>query len=483
MGDLLELMAAPFAACVVLVGIHAYLGMHVIQRKVIFVDLALAQIAALGATFSFLLGLSPHGRGGYVFALGFGIAGAAIFSLTRMRHERIPQEAIIGIVYVVALATAILVADRAPEGAEHIKETLVGSILWVHPRTIYKTAIIYALVGALHVALRKRFLQISFHPEQAYAEKRWVRFWDFVFYVTFAFVITSSVAIAGVLLVFTFLVIPAVIATLFATRISSRLALGWSVGIVACLIGMVASYRFDMPSGPTVVSSLGVALILAALLYYVVSAEKKTGAILKVAAGIAIVIGGLAGLGIFFSSGTFMHIAHEHDWEREHDPTAHAPGEDSGAWAAIRHDCAGDPACTASHIGEHPDWPIHLSNALGSEDVSEREAAVDVLARLDDPRGLDLLAEAALSERDGLLRSKEASLLVEGGDGRGLSVAVRLLEEDFPPLIRDEAHQLLLEHSGQDFGYDPFASGADNADAVARWNEWARSRTDTPLRP
>ena len=164
MRELIELMAAPFAACVVLVGIHAYLGMHVIQRKVIFVDLALAQIAALGATFGFLLGLSPHSQTAYVFSLVFAIIGAAIFAVTRMRHERIPQEAIIGITYAVALALAILVADRAPEGSEHIKETLTGTLLWVRWPTILKTAGIYALVGLLHVALRKPFFEISLHP-------------------------------------------------------------------------------------------------------------------------------------------------------------------------------------------------------------------------------------------------------------------------------------------------------------------------------
>ncbi|MBD3867938.1 MAG: metal ABC transporter permease, partial [Acidobacteria bacterium] len=204
MTDMLSLMAAPFAACVVLVGIHAYLGMHVIQRKVIFVDLALAQLAALGATFGFLIGAGHQGPGAYLFSLGFALVGAAIFAMTRMRHARVPQEAIIGIVYAVALAAAILVADRAPEGAEHIKETLAGTILWVTWPTIGKTALIYAGIGVWHILFRKRFFQISFRPEEAYSEGRRVRLWDFLFYLTFAFVITSSVAIAGVLMVFSF---------------------------------------------------------------------------------------------------------------------------------------------------------------------------------------------------------------------------------------------------------------------------------------
>jgi zinc/manganese transport system permease protein len=467
MADLLELMTAPFAACVVLVGIHAYLGMHVIQRKVIFVDLALAQIAALGATFSFLLGMSPHGRGAYFFALGFAIVGAAIFSLTRMRHERVPQEAIIGVVYAVAMASAILVADRAPEGAEHIKETLVGMILWVTWPTVIKTAVIYAVVGAIHIALRRRFFQISFSPERAYAEKRWVRLWDFIFYVTFAFVITSSVAIAGVLQVFTFLVIPAVIATLFATSVAARLAIGWSVGIAACLIGLLASYRFDMPSGPSVVSSLGVALILAALLYYILTAKKKRYATLRVAAGVLIVAVVLAGASVFFTSGTFMHIVHEHEWER-----AEQPAEEDDLWTALHEVCGEDPSCTAARLDEHEDWPQHAAARLSSEDPRERENIIELLAHAEDSRRLDLLAEAARTEPDDLLRLRQAEILLDGGDRRGLLVALEMLEVDHPPIILDEAHQMLLSGSGVDFGYDPFAGNEENVGALARWREW-----------
>ena len=471
MSDLVELMAAPFAACVVLVGIHAYLGMHVIQRRVIFVDLALAQIAALGATFGFLLGMTPHDREAYFFSLGFAVVGAAIFAITRMRHERIPQEAIIGIVYAVALAGAILVADRAPEGAEHIKETLVGTLLWVTWPTVAKTALIYTLVGVLHIALRRRFFQISFAPEQAYAEGRWIRLWDFIFYVTFAFVITSSVAIAGVLLVFSFLVIPAVIATLFADRISVRLAIGWSVGIAACLIGLVASYRFDMPSGPTVVSSLGLALIMAALVYYIRAAEHRGQALLKAAAGAAAAVGVIGAFAVFLTGGEFLHIAHEHDWERE-DAAAHSGENPDGVWHQLEVACNEDSACLATRLAERSDWTALLETQLSDADARHREAAADVVAALGTQEALDLLARAVESEQDDLLRLKEARILVDGGDRRGLETAVTLLAEDVPPLFRDEAHQLLVEHSGQDFGYDPFGSAAANAEAIARWQEW-----------
>jgi zinc/manganese transport system permease protein len=471
MSDLLELMAAPFAACIVLVGIHAYLGMHVIQRRVIFVDLALAQIAALGATFGFLLGMTPHDREAYFFSLGFAVVGAAIFAITRMRHERIPQEAIIGIVYAVALASAILVADRAPEGAEHIKETLVGTLLWVTWPTVAKTALIYALVGVLHVVLRKRFFQISFEPEQAYAEGRWIRLWDFIFYVTFAFVITSSVAIAGVLLVFSFLVIPAVIATLFADRISVRLAIGWSVGIAACLIGLVASYRFDMPSGPTVVSSLGIALIVAALIYYIRTAEHRGQALFKAVAGAATVAVVIAAFAVFLTGGEFLHIAHEHDWERE-DAADHSGDTPDGVWHQLANACQNDPACLAARLAERSDRTALLEIQLGDADARHREAAADVVETLGTPEALDLLAVAVASEPDDLLRLREARILVEGGDRRGLEEAVVFLAEDVPLLFRDEAHRLLVEHTGQNFGYDPFGSDEDNVEAIARWQEW-----------
>ena len=470
MSDMIELMAVPFAACVVLVGIHSYLGMHVIQRKIIFVDLALAQIAAFGATFGLLIGLGPHEPGAYFFSLGFAIVAAAIFALTRMRHERIPQEAIIGIVYAVGLAAAILVADRAPEGAEHIKETLTGTLLWVRWPTVAKTAVIYAFVGLLHLLLRKRFMQISFNVEQAYAEKRYVRLWDFIFYVTFAFVITSSVAIAGILVVFSFLVIPAVIATLFAERISVRLAIGWTVGIVASLIGMVASYRLDLPSGPAIVVSLGLSLLLAGLVYSVLVAPKRRRALLRIVAGTGLVAGLLVAIGLFVTSGTFMHIAHEHDWEQEHVET-HDHGSD--LHNEIVSLCGNDLSCVRERILATADWDAHAAERLQEGDGVERAWWVEALASIDDPAIPELLLEAATQERDPLLRLEMAAALLQAGERRGAGIAVDLLSDDTPPLIRDEAYLLITEAAGRDFGYDGFASAEENAAALTRVEAWA----------
>ena len=374
MTDMLNLMAAPFAACVVLVGIHAYLGMHVIQRKVIFVDLALAQLAALGATFGFLIGAGHDGTGAYLFSLGFALVGAAIFAMTRMRHPRVPQEAIIGIVYAVALAAAILVADRAPEGAEHIKETLAGTILWVTWPTIGKTALIYGGIGILHIMFRKRFFQISFRPDEAYGENRRVRLWDFLFYLTFAFVITSSVAIAGVLMVFSFLVIPAVIANLFADRIGPRLAIGWTVGLLACLAGLAGSYRMDMPSGPAVVTALGVALILAALVFYIRNAPRKRTAVLKTAAGITAVAVVIAGIYLSFGEHGLLAIEHHHEWENETGQTSSTEdGEPADPLEKL------ELATALMDVGDRHGWDVALSLLSGNTPPLVRDEAYALL--------------------------------------------------------------------------------------------------------
>ena len=263
--DALSFLAAPFAACLVLVGALGYLGLHVLLRQVIFVDLALAQIAALGAVVAFYFGHEPGTLPSTLFSLCAAIVGAAIFAASRMRREKVPQEAIIGITYVIASAATILIADRAPEGAEHIKELLAGAIIWVTWATVFKVLTVCVVVGAAHYALRKRFVMISERPREAFAAGLSVRWWDFLFYVTFGVVITVSVEIAGVLMVFAYLVAPAIIALAAADRWMSRIALAWVVGLVASALGLLASYRWDLPSGPAIVCTLGLLLILFAV--------------------------------------------------------------------------------------------------------------------------------------------------------------------------------------------------------------------------
>ena len=272
MADLVSLMWLPAVACLVLVTVHAYLGMHVLARGVIFVDLALAQIAAFGSTIALLMGYDLHSPQAWALSLGATFAGAAVFALSRVRYREVPQEAIIGVTYAVASSAAIIAVDQAPHGAEHIKALLVGSILWVTPAQVIKAALIYAVVGLFHWRFRDRFLLISRDHDRAEAEGVNVRLWDFLFYASFGFVVTSSVAIAGVLLVFCFLIVPGIVGILFARTLRGRLLVGWTMGWLVSILGCVISYLGDMPTGATVVCSFGIALVIATFLRRVTEA-------------------------------------------------------------------------------------------------------------------------------------------------------------------------------------------------------------------
>jgi zinc/manganese transport system permease protein len=265
MSDLVLIMAAPFTACLLLAAMFSYLGIHIIAREVIFVDLALAQMAALGSTAGLLAGVAPHSTFGHGCALAATTLGAAIFALTRTTRaqRRVPQEAIIGVVFVVASAATILAAERSPTGADLIKESLVGSILWVDWPTIPRLTAVFLGVGAFHWWLRRRFFTISLDEDAAVRAGWHIRWWDFWFYGSFGVAITAAVPIAGVLLVFTFLVIPSVIAFLFTRRPPALLAMSWAVAILACAAGLLFSFRLDLPTGPLIVCLFGLALLVA----------------------------------------------------------------------------------------------------------------------------------------------------------------------------------------------------------------------------
>ena len=260
--EILPFLIWPFMASLILTGIHAYLGVHVVERGVIFVDLALAQIAALGATIAILIGMDPHGQAAYWLSLAFTFVGAAIFSFARTRRGHIPQEAFIGIAYAVASATAILVMSKATGETEHLKDMLVGNILAVSKHDVMKTAILYGVIGVFHYIFRHRFLLISTDPERAEAQGMSIRFWDFLFYASFGFVVTSSVAIAGVLLVFCYLIVPSVGAMLFADRVGRRLAIGWTMGTLVSALGVYFSVLMDLPTGAAIVCTFGAVLVV-----------------------------------------------------------------------------------------------------------------------------------------------------------------------------------------------------------------------------
>ena len=262
---MIQFLAAPFVASLILTGIHSYLGVHVVERGVIFVDLSLAQIAALGGTIALLLPISggdAHSPAVYWISLAFTFIGAFVFSTIRVRRARIPQEAIIGICYAVASAAAILAMSKATSESEHLKDMLVGNILAVSWFDVGKTAALYGAVGLFHYIFRKQFLAISMDHKKAEVNGVSVKMWDFLFYASFGFVVTSSVAIAGVLLVFCYLIVPSVAAMLYADRIGPRLAIGWTMGTVVSALGVYLSLILDLPTGATIVCTFGLVLVL-----------------------------------------------------------------------------------------------------------------------------------------------------------------------------------------------------------------------------
>ncbi len=256
--DVLLFFAAPVAMCLVLAGIHCYLGLHVLARGVIFVDLSLAQVAAFGSTAALIAGLEPHSMGSYFCSLGATFLASLLFALARRKETHFNQEAIIGITYALASAAVVIVTSRIAHGAEHIKDILVGQILWVSWMDVFKTTAIYSVVATIHYVFRKALIETSFG-------KNGKPFWDFVFYALFGVIITSSVRVVGVLQVFAYLIVPAIVSGLFYSSLRSRLILGWILGTVFSILGMALSYAWDYPSGALIVvcfTCLPVALLL-----------------------------------------------------------------------------------------------------------------------------------------------------------------------------------------------------------------------------
>ena len=252
----------PIVACVLLPWLLVYLGLHVVQRGIIFIDIAMAQMASLGICLAVLFHLDLQSCTTFGIALGFTLVGGAIFSVTGKRSSQIPQEAVIGISYVVAAAAAVLLLSRAAEGDEEIKNMLVGNILLVTPHEVWKCFALFVVVGVLHFILRRSFLLVSFDRDGAYQKGLRVRWWDFLFYAVFGLVVTSFVRIAGVLLVFSYLIVPAVCGINLATRISRRLLIGWMIAWLGGIAGLFLSFWWDLPSGAAIVCTFGVLLIL-----------------------------------------------------------------------------------------------------------------------------------------------------------------------------------------------------------------------------
>jgi len=257
-----EVMFWPVVACVLLPWLLVYLGLHVVRRGIIFIDIAMAQMASLGICVAVLLHLNLESWPAFLIALGFTLLGAAIFSVTGKRSSQIPQEAVIGIAYVVAAAAAVLLLSRAAEGDEEIKNMLVGNILLVSPLDVWKCFALFFLVGAVHFIFRRAFLLVSFDRDGAYERGLRVRWWDFFFYALFGLVVTSFVRIAGVLLVFSYLIVPAVCGISLTNSLGKRLLVGWLIALLGGVTGLFFSFWLDLPSGAAIVCTFGVILVI-----------------------------------------------------------------------------------------------------------------------------------------------------------------------------------------------------------------------------
>ena len=262
-----EVMKWPFVACLLFPPLLVYLGLHVVKREVIFVDLALAQVATLGTCVALLMGHHFDDRITFWISLGVTFIGAAFFSWTRSsRKAAVPQEAIIGITFVVAAAGVILLLSRVAGGKEELEHLLTGDILNVTRDEIGQRGVLFGLIAMFYAAFHRRFALISSADDEAETNGISVRLWDFLFYASFAIVVVSFVRIAGVLLTFAYLIVPAVCGTMLVEQWAKRLVVGWLVAVSASLVGLWASYKMDLPTGAAIVCASGLLLAVVGII-------------------------------------------------------------------------------------------------------------------------------------------------------------------------------------------------------------------------
>ena len=489
-------MAWPFVACLVLTGIHVYLGIHVIERRVVFVDLALAQIAAFGSVWGVLLGWSLESDSWVIkaIALGFSIIGAAIFALTRTKHERIPHEAVIGIIYAVALAGTVLASANLAHGAEEVRMLLSGSILWVTKETVLWTAGLYLVVGLVHWLFRKPFFELSLVTSGSSDEADTdfdtrARLWDFLFYVTFGLVVTSSVSIGGVLLVFSYLVIPAVSAMMFTTGIRARLLFGWVVASVMSALGVFISYENDLPSVPTIVVCLGAFLAIAGLVHNIRRSPSPSASLLR-SLGLLLVPIGLLGLTWYLKPIEHLTLDHRltsplpgerlqavllviENPELEFEASPYLPDLLIDSNAAVRRQAF-------ELVIRRPDPELLqiVADYLDDEDDLWREESVRVLRQVGDRFCVGALYTAALTETDLYVKTEMADALLDLADQRGIELLIGLMDTASSSLVRDDAWGSLQTHTQLELTFDASVAAEENDAEVREIREFLAARTD-----
>lgn len=439
----LEIGLKVLALCLVVTGIHVYMGTHIISRKVIFADLAMAQIAVLGSTYALLLGYDPMDNPSdvlpaYLFSLGFTLLGAAVFALTRIRHERVPQEAIIGITYVSASAIAILMLAKSPTAGEQIKHMLVGNIILVDWPTIIKTALIYLPIGAFHWVFRKKFLMITSDYDGALKAGLKIHLWDFLFYATFGVVITISVSIAGVLLVFTYLVVPAAMSFLFFDSIARRILTGLLFGTILSIVGISLSIGADLPSGPAIVGIFAGGLILAGIVHFMMHAPSKRFAAAKVLASLMVLALALYGT-------SFL--------QKKEDAHKHATGMDS-ILEVLYGDNEAQQIEAIDKIAQQAD-PKMLPNLLKLLETTSSGRVIERIAQalpsFKDGSATTVLTRLAERESDPFLRIEIARALLRSGSQDGARILSSIINNDEAPMAKQEAKKVLKDLTGKDF--------------------------------
>jgi zinc/manganese transport system permease protein len=404
-------MLAPLVACLVAISALVWFGLHVLQREVIFVDLALAQVAALGATSAVYLGHTPDSPVGLGLSLLFVTLGAAAFAGFRQFEDLVPQEALIGITYAVTAALGYLLIEVSddPHGAEHIQHLLVGNIVWVQWSEIITAAALVAVVGTVHAALGTQLLHLSFQPDEARAAGMKIPLWDLVFYLSFGVVVVGLVSIIGVLLVFSYLVIPAVLGRLFGSSVMQRLLIGYGVAMAATVVGVAVSYEHS--TGPIVVGLLGLILLIGLLFLSVRRAASGRLRLFQIA-GVSALVAGIIWGGL--------------------ELAAHGDGHSHVAHAVKDHD----------HAVHHQDHTEHAHE-----------------------HGTDT------DDTDPLTQLEKAVSKVRKGDMDGLTDMAKLVQSA-PPFIRIEAHERLTILAGPAAPtYDPLTG----PDAGGVWMKWAQS--------
>lgn len=267
-----QILFPAFVMIALMVVTHTYLGLHVLARGIIFVDLALAQIAALGASVAFLLGKDAHGSEAQVYAFGATLIAALAFTGLHKIPDKTAREVTIGCVYVVSTALSLVILSRTTQGMEELKSLFNGNILWVRWEDIAFVALAYGILVLLHSLKQKNFYALSFKSKDTNHRSL---LWEFLFFASFAVVITLAVNIAGILLVFAFLIIPGFSASLLVGSFGMRLVLGWFLGLLGSVAGLWLAFIADLPVGATVVSLLGVLPVIAVTLNYFLKKNLK----------------------------------------------------------------------------------------------------------------------------------------------------------------------------------------------------------------